>query len=164
MTKSFSLRPAEILLVEDNEGDAFITQQMFERSKIANNLHIVEDGTDALDFLRKQGAYADAPTPDIMLLDINLPKLDGKEVLRIAKEDEQLKYLPIIMLTSSKSEQDVVKSYGCHANGYMVKPVGLVQFQDTIQALNGFWLSIVVLPEEEEIRRVQQNKKMQAVV
>lgn len=162
MNKDFDAKPAIILLVEDNDGDAFIAQQVFAQSKIANELHIVEDGTDALEFLRKEGRYKDVPTPDMVLLDINLPKLDGKDVLREIKTDSKLKHLPVVMLTSSKSEVDIVKSYDYYANAYMVKPIDMDQFADAIKAFKRFWFSVVVLPDEESVARVHQYSNSDA--
>lgn len=139
-------RPVEILLVEDNEGDIFLTKKAFEKAKIANNIRVAIDGEMALEMLRKEGEYSDIPKPDIVLLDINLPKRDGKQVLLEMKEDEELKRIPVVILTSSKAEQDVIKTYDMHASSYIVKPINLVNFHDVVTAIEDFWFSVVVLP------------------
>lgn len=140
-------RAVEILLVEDNEGDIFLTKKAFAKAKIINNIQVAMDGDEALRFLRKEGEYADVARPDIILLDINLPKKSGKEVLKEIKEDEALCAIPVIVLSSSKAEQDVVKTYELHANGYIVKPVDLMKFQEVVNAVENFWFNVVVLPE-----------------
>lgn len=153
--KNFSSsRPVEILLVEDNEGDVFLTQEAFRISKIANTIHVAVDGEIAMEFLRKEGKYNNSPTPDLVLLDINLPKKDGTQVLKEIKEDNLLKYIPVVILTSSRSEQDVVKSYGLHANSYLIKPVDFTKFSEIVSAIENFWFTIVVLPDEKEIEKV----------
>lgn len=145
MTK---VKQIEILLIEDNEGDIFLTQKAFKSAKIANNLHIARDGEVALEMLRKQGNYSDVITPDIVLLDINLPKKDGKQVLQEIKADEILRRIPVVILTSSKAEQDVLKTYDLQANSYILKPIDLDKFQEIVQAIENFWFSVVVLPTQ----------------
>ena len=150
--KNFSnTRPVEILLVEDNEGDVFLTKEAFRLSKIANIIHVAKDGEVAMEFLRKEGEYKDVPTPDIVLLDINLPKKNGTQVLSEIKQDDVLRYIPVVILTSSRSEQDVVKSYGLHANSYLIKPVDFTKFSEIVSAIENFWFAIVVLPDEKDI-------------
>lgn len=139
--------PANILLVEDNPGDIRLTQEAFKESQIANRLHVVTDGVEALDFLHKRGEYKDSPTPDIILLDLNLPRKNGDEFLEdLYEESPQLSRIPIIVLTSSQAEEDVVKSYDLKANAYMTKPVDPSEFIETIQKFNQFWLEVVRLP------------------
>ncbi|QCJ47862.1 response regulator [Haloprofundus sp. MHR1] len=143
-------RPAEILLVEDNPGDVRLTEEAFKQGQIENTLHVVTDGVEALDFLFKRGEHADAPCPDIVLLDLNLPRKDGDEVLEEIRSDDDLAKIPVIVLTSSDAESDVVKSYELHANAYLTKPVDPAEFVETIQSFNSFWLSIVRLPSCDE--------------
>ncbi len=142
-------RPAEILLVEDNPGDVRLAKEGLKESKITNNLHVVDDGVDAIDFLHKEGKYADAVTPDLILLDLNLPRKDGREVLAEIKADENLRRIPIVILTTSKAEEDVIKSYNLHANCYVAKPVDLDQFVKIVKSVNNFWFEMVTLPTEE---------------
>jgi chemotaxis family two-component system response regulator Rcp1 len=138
--------PVEILLVEDNPGDARLAREGLSECKIHNNLNVVDDGVKALAFLRRQGDYAKAPRPDLILLDLNLPKKDGRDVLREIKEDQSLRLIPVVVLTTSKAEEDIVKSYALHANCYVTKPLGLQQFIDVVQSIEDFWFSIVRLP------------------
>lgn len=142
-------RLAEILLVEDNEGDIELTREAFEDAKLRNNLHIAEDGDRALDFLFKRNGHESAPTPDIILLDLNLPKTNGREVLEKIKSDEQLKAIPTIVLTSSQADRDVVESYALHANCYIVKPVDAIKFMEVVQQVENFWVDVVCLPPKE---------------
>ena len=142
--------PAQILLVEDNPGDVRLTQEAFKEGQIDNDLHVVEDGVEALDFLFKRGEYADAPCPDIVLLDLNLTRKNGDEVLKEMRADETLQYVPVVVLTSSEAQEDVVKSYELNANAYLTKPVDPVDFIEIVQSFEQFWLSIVRLPECEE--------------
>jgi CheY-like chemotaxis protein len=146
-------RPIEILLVEDNPGDIELTQEAFAESKIYNNIHAVNDGVEALDFLRKKGKFATAVTPDVILLDLNMPRMDGKEVLEIVKNDAALRLIPIVILTSSEAEKDIVRSYKLHANCYINKPVDLECFLEVVRAIEDFWLSVVKLPSEERKKR-----------
>ena len=136
----------EILLVEDNPGDARLAREGLSECKIHNNLNVVDDGVKALNFLRRQGDYADAPRPDLILLDLNLPKKDGRDVLREIKEDQSLRLIPVVVLTTSKAEEDIVKSYSLHANCYVSKPLGLQQFMEVVQSIEDFWFTIVKLP------------------
>jgi CheY-like chemotaxis protein len=138
----------EILLVEDNPGDVRLTREALRDGKIVNNLHVAEDGVDALAFLRREGKYRDAVRPELILLDLNLPKKDGREVLAEIKADEALKRIPVVILTSSEAEQDIVKSYNLHANCYVTKPVDLDQFITVVKSIEHFWLKVVRLPPE----------------
>ncbi len=139
-------KPIEILLVEDNIGDARLAQEALKESKLNNNLHHVEDGEEAMDFLRKQGKYVDSPRPDLILLDLNMPKKDGREVLAEIKSDDNLKQIPVVILTVSEAEEDILKSYNLHANCYITKPIDLNQFMRVVKAIKEFWLTIVKLP------------------
>ena len=141
--------PIEILLVEDNPGDVRLTQEVLKDGKVRNNMHVVKDGVDAISFLQQTGEYADAPRPDIILLDLNLPKKDGREVLADIKADPDLKNIPIVVLTTSSAEQDIFRSYDLHANCYITKPVDLDQFIRVIRSIEDFWLTIVKLPRGE---------------
>lgn len=141
-------REVEFLLAEDNPGDVRLTQEALRDSKIRNNLNVVTDGMEALAFLRKQGKYADSPTPDVVLLDLNLPKKDGREVLAEIKSDPVLKRIPVVIITSSEAEKDILRTYDLHANCYVSKPVDLDQFIRVIQAIENFWLTIVKLPSD----------------
>lgn len=141
-------RPVEILLVEDNPGDVRLTQEAFKEGKVRNNLHVAVDGVEAMAFLRRERKYADAVRPDIILLDLNLPKKDGREVLAEIKGDLELKRIPVVVLTTSEAEQDILRAYGLHANCYITKPVDLDQFMSVIQSIEDFWLTIVKLPPE----------------
>ena len=141
-----SSRPIEILLVEDNPGDVRLTQEVLKEGKVHNKLSIVENGVEALSFLRKEANYENSPTPDLILLDLNLPKKDGREVLVDIKNDEELKRIPVVVLTTSQAEEDVLKVYDLNANCYVSKPVDLGQFIDVVKSIEDFWLSIVKLP------------------
>ncbi|ACT47037.1 response regulator [Methylotenera mobilis] len=141
-------RQVEFLLAEDKPGDVRLTQEALRESKISNNLNVVKDGVEALAFLRKEGPYADAPTPDVVLLDLNLPKKDGREVLAEIKSDPLLKRIPVVIVTSSEAEKDILRTYDLHANCYVSKPVDLDQFIKVIQAIESFWLTIVKLPSD----------------
>jgi CheY-like chemotaxis protein len=137
----------EILLVEDDQDDIFLTKKAFEQQQVMNNLHIVKDGTDAMDFLRQEGEYTDAPRPDIMLLDLNLQTMDGDEVLEAMQEDEELATIPVVVLTSSEAEADIVQSYELNANAYLTKPVDFDGFLDIVDSIDHFWLTFVKIPE-----------------
>lgn len=136
----------EILLVEDNEGDIRLTIEAFTEAKIRNQIRVVRDGEQALAYLKKETPYTDVLTPDIILLDINLPKVDGKEVLHVMKNDLLLKSIPVIMLTTSSADSDVQESYANHANSYVIKPVDLNKFMEVIRSIEEYWISIVKLP------------------
>jgi chemotaxis family two-component system response regulator Rcp1 len=139
-------RPVEFLLAEDNPGDVRLTKEALRESKISNNLNVVPDGVEAMAFLRREGKYFDAPRPDVILLDLNLPKKDGREVLAEVKADPNLRLIPVVIITSSEAEQDVLRTYELHANCYVTKPVDLEQFIKVIQSIETFWLTIVTLP------------------
>jgi CheY-like chemotaxis protein len=142
-------RPIEILLVEDNPGDVRLTQEVFKEGKIRNKLNVVWNGEEALAYLRRQGTFARAARPDVILLDLNLPRKGGREVLAEIKADPKLKCIPVVILTTSDAEQDIVESYNQHANCYIVKPVDLDQFIGVVKTVEGFWLQIVKLPPAE---------------
>ena len=139
-------RLIEILLVEDNPGDAKLAERALKNAKIRNHLHVVENGNDAMAFMRKEGRFADVPRPDVILLDLNLPHKDGREVLAEIKSDDDLKAIPVVVLTSSQAEEDIVKSYELHANCYVTKPLDLERFLEVVKAIKSFWLTIVQLP------------------
>ena len=141
-------RPIEILLVEDNPGDVRLTMEALKDGKVHNKLHVTRDGMEAMAFLHREGKYADAPHPDLILLDLDLPKKDGREVLAEIKEDPTLKHVPVVVLTGSKAEEDILKTYSLHANCYITKPVGLEQFIMVVKSIENFWLTIVKLPSE----------------
>jgi len=138
----------EILLVEDSPGDVDLTREALEGTKIRNTLHVVGDGEEAIAFLRRKGKYADAPRPGLILLDLNLPKKDGREVLAEIKRDKNLKRIPVVVLTTSKEEEDILKSYNLHANCYITKPIDLNQFLRVVKSIEEFWLTIVRLPNK----------------
>jgi chemotaxis family two-component system response regulator Rcp1 len=146
MTNVFEGRPVEILLVEDNAGDVRLAREGLRECKLLNNLSVAEDGVKALAFLRREGEYAQAPRPDLIMLDLNLPRMDGREVLKEIKEDDDLKSIPVVILTTSKAEEDIVKSYALHANCYVTKPLAIEQFINVVQAIETFWFTIVKLP------------------
>ena len=136
----------EILLVEDSPGDVRLTQEALQGGRVENNLHVVEDGVEAMQFLRKQGKYQNVVRPDLILLDLNLPKKDGREVLQEIKNDDHLKRIPVVILTTSSAEEDIIKTYNDYANCYITKPMGYDQFMGAIKSIEDFWLSIVKLP------------------
>jgi len=136
----------DILLVEDNPGDVRLAQEALKESKVRNKLYVVDDGVEAMDFLRKQGKYAGSPRPDLILLDLNLPRKSGREVLAEVKTDEDLRRIPIVVLTVSRAEEDVIKCYNHHANCYITKPLDFNQFMEVTKAIDDFWLTIVRLP------------------
>ena len=139
-------RPAEVLLVEDSPGDVRLTREALKEGKVRNNLSVVSDGVEAMEFLRREGKYRDAPRPDIVLLDLNMPRKDGREVLAEMKSDEQLKRIPVVVLTTSEAEQHILRTYELHANCYLTKPVDLEQFISIVKSVEDFWLTIVQLP------------------
>ena len=142
-------RPIEILLVEDSPSDTDLTVEALASAKVCNRLNIVEDGVQAMEFLRREGQYAQAPRPDLILLDLNLPRKDGRQVLEEIRADEKLTAIPVVVLTTSEAEQDVLRAYALHANCYITKPVNFPQFLEVIEAIEGFWLSVVKLPAEK---------------
>ena len=141
-------KPVEILLVEDNKGDVGLIEEVFEEAKIRNNLHVAEDGEEALLYLHGEGKFSGSPRPDIILLDLNLPKKGGREVLREIKEDENLHNIPVIVLTTSDAEKDIIGAYDLHANAYITKPLDFDQFIKVVGSIENFWLEIVKLPPE----------------
>ena len=145
-TEDAAAPPVEILLVEDNPGDVRLTREALREGKVYNNLHWAKDGVEALEFLRQEGKYAAAPRPDIILLDLNLPKKDGREVLESIKNDDRFKQIPVVILTTSEAEEDVLRSYALHANCYITKPVDLDKFIVVVQSIDRFWLTVVTLP------------------
>ena len=144
------MQPAiDVLLVEDDPGDVLLTREAFADFKLANTLHVVSDGVDALAFLRKAGEYADAPTPDLILLDLNLPRMDGREVLAAIKSDEAFKSIPVVVLTTSEAAEDVARSYSLHANAYVTKPVDFDRFIEVVRRIDEFFVSVVRLPPRQ---------------
>ena len=139
-------QPIEVLLVEDDPGDELITREAFEDNKIRNNLHVVRDGLEALDFVYQRGEHTGAPRPDLILLDLNLPKYDGRQVLEKIKEDPELRSIPVVVLTTSSAEEDILRSYKLHANAYVTKPVDVNQFVAAVRQIDEFFLSVVRLP------------------
>jgi len=146
MTENSILQPVDILLVEDNPADIRLTREALKENKMVNKLSVVVDGVEALNYLHKKGKYAKATKPDIILLDLNLPKKDGREVLAELKQDKDLKRIPIVILTSSGAEEDILKTYNLHANCYITKPVDFDQFLKVVKSIEDFWLTIVKLP------------------
>lgn len=140
--------PIEILLVEDNSGDVELTCEAFQEAKTVNIIHVARDGEEALDYLFKRGKYTEATRPDLVLLDLNMPRKSGQEVLAVIKNDTDLQTIPVIVLTSSKARKDVAESYNLRANAYLAKPSDLQQFQETIEAIDSFWLSNAILPNK----------------
>ena len=140
----------DILLVEDSPSDAMMTREALELSKVLNRLHIVDDGVEAMDFLQRRGKHADAPRPGLVLLDLNLPRKSGLEVLKEIKDDPSLRTIPVVVLTTSKAEEDVVKSYGSHANCYISKPIEFAKLAEAVRAVGEFWLCVVTLPPEKQ--------------
>ena len=147
----FPGKPIDILLVEDNIGDARLAKEALKESKLKNELHIVGDGMDAMDFMYQRGKFKNAPRPDLILLDLNLPKKDGREILAEIKTDENLKRIPVVILTISKAEEDILKTYNLHANCYITKPLDLDQFMKVVKSIEDFWLTIVKLPPDGKI-------------
>ena len=146
MQRSSLGQPVEILLVEDSPGDVRLTQEALRENKVRNNLSVVTDGMEAMAFLRREAKYAAAPRPDLVLLDLNLPKKDGWDVLAEIKADEKLRHIPVVVLTTSEADEDVLKAYDCRANCYVTKPVDLQQFLKVVKAVEDFWLTVVKLP------------------
>ncbi len=150
MNRQHKGKPIVILLVEDNPGDVRLTQEALKEAKVRNDLYIVGDGVEALAFLRKESVYKDVPRPDMILLDLNMPKKNGHEVLTEIKADDNLKRIPVVMLTVSKADEDIIKSYNLHANCFITKPVDLDQFLNVVKSIEDFWLTIVKLPNGSE--------------
>lgn len=148
-------RQAEILLVEDNENDVILTRMAFKQAKLAIRLHHVQDGEQCMEFLHKQGQYADVPTPDIILLDLNMPRMDGREVLAAISADENLRHLPVVILTTSSAEQEIFKMYNLRCNSYIIKPVNFDQFVRVIRLFSDYWLTLVVLPSPPDQARTK---------
>ena len=146
MAKNNSCKPVEILLVEDNPGDVRLTREALKEGKVANSLHVAVDGVEALAFLNRKGKFSQAVRPDLILLDLNMPKMDGRELLAKIKADDDLKRIPVVILTTSRDEQDVLKTYNLHANCYITKPVDLGQFIGVVKSIEDFWFTIVKLP------------------
>ncbi|MBJ7520795.1 MAG: response regulator [Solirubrobacteraceae bacterium] len=138
--------PIAVLLVEDDPGDVLLIREAFEHNKVHNDLSVAGDGVEALAFLRREGEYADAQRPDLILLDLNLPRKDGREVLSVVKEDEDLRSIPVVVLTTSEAEEDIVKSYNLHANAYVSKPVDFDRFIEVVRQIDEFFVSVVKLP------------------
>jgi two-component system, chemotaxis family, response regulator Rcp1 len=143
-------RPIEVLLVEDSPGDVRLTQEAFRDATVRTHLHVVTDGVEAMAFVKRQGEHANAPRPDLILLDLNLPKMDGREVLALIKEDADFKTIPVVVLTTSGAEEDILRTYRLHANCYLVKPVDLNGFLSVVKSIDDFWLARVRLPHQAE--------------
>jgi two-component system, chemotaxis family, response regulator Rcp1 len=150
MDNTTNLRPIEILMVEDNPGDVGLTRRALKDAKMLNHLSTVSDGVEALRFLHREGPYTDAPRPDLILLDLSLPKKDGREVLAEIKQDPNLEIIPVVILSSSRAEEDVLKTYHLHANCYISKPIDLDQFITVVKSIEIFWLAVVRLPPQGE--------------
>ena len=148
MNPKNATKPIEILLVEDSPADILITREAFQDARFLNTIHVAEDGIQALEFLRREGSHASAPRPDLILLDLNLPRKNGREVLAEIKGDSEFKSIPVVILTTSNADEDILKAYDLHANCYVVKPVGFDNFLKAVQSIQNFWFSIVVLPPE----------------
>jgi two-component system, chemotaxis family, response regulator Rcp1 len=145
-----SAEPIKILLVEDQPADVRLTEEVLKQGKVVNDLYAVEDGESAMRFLRREGEFADAPVPDLVILDLNLPRMDGKEVLQEIKGDPGLRQIPVLMLTTSAAERDIVDAYASHVNAYITKPIDLDEFVAVVSSIKQFWLSIVRLPDGPE--------------
>jgi len=148
MSEAVMMRHIEILLVEDSPTDALLTREALNTAKLLNKLHVVDNGADAIAFLRREGPYAHVPRPDLILLDLNLPRMDGREVLRAIKADDDLKIIPVVVLTSSDAEEDILKSYDLHANCYITKPVEFDKFVTVVRSIHEFWFAVVTLPPQ----------------
>jgi CheY-like chemotaxis protein len=145
VTESFA-EVVDVLLVEDDPGDVLMTREAFEHHKLRNKLHVVADGVEALQFLRREGEHADAPRPGLVLLDLNLPRKDGRDVLAEIKSDESLRSIPVVVLTTSEAEEDILRSYDLHANAYVTKPVDFEKFVEVVRKIDDFWVRVVQLP------------------
>ncbi len=153
LMEEVALKPVEILLVEDNPGDARLAREALAESKIANEIHHVKDGVEAMAWLRRQPPFERATRPELILLDLNLPRMDGRQVLAAIKSDPDLKRIPVVILTISKDEEDILRSYNLHANCYITKPIDLMQFIKVVRSIEDFWLSIVKLPPKLKEKR-----------
>lgn len=149
MNSLFGEKPVDVLLIEDSEADVRLTIEALKEAKVYNRLTVAEDGVDAMARLRNEGPYRDTPRPDLILLDLNLPRKDGRQVLREIKDDPVLRRIPVVILTTSKAEEDVVRAYDLHANCYITKPVDFIQFMTVVRSIEDFWLSIVKLPRSD---------------
>jgi two-component system response regulator len=154
MPEAVIYRHIEILLVEDSPSDALLTREALRGSKLLNTIHLVDNGVDAIAFLRREGAYAHVPRPDLILLDLNLPKMDGREVLEEIKADDDLRIIPVVVLTSSEAESDILKSYSLHANCYVSKPVEFDKFVTVVRSIREFWFAVVTLPPQQHTEAV----------
>jgi len=161
--RNSDIRLIDILVVEDNAGDARLIREVLNDNKIFNSLFIVIDGVEAMDFLHNNGKYKKAPKPDLIILDLNLPKKDGREVLAEIKTDEELKHIPIVIMTISQAEEDILKSYNLHANCYITKPIDLDQFIKVVKSIEDFWFSIVKLPPKAESLYYKSNSTQKQV-
>ena len=139
----------DILLVEDNPGDVRLTKEALKDAKVLNDIYVARDGVEAMEFMHREGSFANVPIPDLILLDLNLPRKDGREVLAEIKKDPKLKHIPIVVLTTSKADEDIIKTYNLHANAYITKPVDINRFVEIMHALEEFWFTIVKLPPKE---------------
>lgn len=147
MTRDQLIHAVDVLLIEDNPGDVRLTREALKEAKIAVNLSVAHDGLEAMKMLRQEAPYSGHPLPDLVLLDLNMPRMDGREVLRLIKTDDNLKRIPVVILTTSAAESDILQAYGLHANCYITKPVELDQFMEIIKSIEGFWLTVVKLPK-----------------
>lgn len=151
MDSTGAARPIEILLIEDNPGDARLTQEALREGRVSNRLSVVRDGVEAMAFVRREPPYTDAPRPDLILLDLNLPRKDGREVLAELKADPRLRLIPVVVLTTSEAEQDILRTYELHGNCYITKPVDLDKFLHIVRAVENFWLAVVKLPGRPDV-------------
>ncbi len=153
-------KPVEILLVEDNHVDVKLTKEALKEGKVNNNLHVARDGEEALDFLYRKGKFVDAVRPDIILLDLNLPRIDGREILQRIKSDANLRRIPVVVLTTSKADEDILRSYDLNVNCYITKPVDMHQFTEVVKAIDNFWFTVVTLPSEIERAQALSSKEL----
>ena len=149
IAQKLETRPVDILLVEDNPGDVRLTKEALKDAKVLNEIHVARDGVEAMQFVHREGSFANAPMPDLILLDLNLPRKDGREVLAEIKKDPKLQHIPVVVLTTSKADEDIIKTYNLHANAYITKPVDLNRFVEIMHALEQFWFTIVKQPPKE---------------
>jgi len=147
--QEFHMNPVTILIVEDNPGDARLITEVLNGNKVYNKLYVAQDGVEAIDFLLRQGEFSDAPRPDVILLDLNLPRMDGREVLAKIKSDPDLKNIPVVIMTTSQAEEDIIKSYSLHANCFITKPLDFNQFVKVVKSIEEFWFTLVKLPPKE---------------